>query len=230
MDTKDATGFADLAEQLAAGGSLQSTVDEVVDQARKQLSADAACVTLLHQGRRWETVGATDDTVCTADALQQELREGPCVEAAWEQQMLVATDLRSDHRWQRWSEKAVELGISAILAVEMHTARGRLGALNLYWSSPRQFDQDDIATAHLFARHSAVALTASRQAQSLTVAMDARTLTGQAQGVLMATYDIDADQAFAVLQRISQDNNVKLRKVAEEVVRRRSLPDESVLA
>lgn len=225
----DAARYADLAEQLAAGRTLSDTVDEVVDQARKLFGADAACVTLLHRGREWETAGASDETVARADALQQELGEGPCVEAAWEQHLLTACDLAGDNRWPRWAPLAVELGIASILAVEMHTDRGRLGALNLYWSAPRRFDDADVATAHLFARHSAVALSASQTQGNLAVALDARTLTGQAQGVLMVCYGIDADRAFAVLQRLSQDNNVKLRVIADEVVRRRSLPDESVL-
>jgi GAF domain-containing protein len=226
----DPAAYAELAEQFALRRTLPDTVDEVIDQARKHLAADAACVTLLHAGRQWETVGASDETVAQADGWQQELGEGPCLEAAWDQHLLTVNDLANDARWPRWGPRAMELGIGSILAVEMHTDRGRLGALNLYWSSPRTFDDDEVAFAHLFARHSAVALAAARTHDHLVVAMDARTLTGQAQGVLMVCYGIEADRAFAVLQRLSQDNNVKLRVIAEEVVRRRSLPDESVLS
>jgi GAF domain-containing protein len=226
----DPVEYAELAEQLAVSPTLPDTVDEVVDQARKQLDADAACVTLLHRGRVWETVGASDETVAKADTWQQQLGEGPCIEAAWEQHLMTVSDLANDPRWPKWAPKAIDLGISSILAVEMHSNRGRLGALNLYWSSPRSFDDDEVATAHLFARHAAVAIAAARTHDNLVVALDARTLTGQAQGVLMTCYGIDADRAFAVLQRLSQDNNVKLRVIAEEVVRRRSLPDDSVLS
>ncbi|WP_405064486.1 ANTAR domain-containing protein [Kribbella sp. NBC_01505] len=37
---------------------------------------------------------------------------------------------------------------------------------------------------------------------------------GQAQGTLMKRFALTADQAFAVLQRYSQDNNIKLVDVA----------------
>lgn len=229
MRAIDGAQYVELAEQLAARATMRDTVAEVVDQARKHLGADSACVTLLHRGREWETVGSSDETVAEADAWQQQLGEGPCIEAAWRQQVLTVSDLTADGRWPRWSPRAIELGIASILAVEMHTDRARLGALNLYWSSPREFEEDEVATARLFARHSAVALAASRARDTLLIAMDARTLTGQAQGVLMTCYGVDADRAFAVLQRLSQDNNVKLRVIAEEVVRLRSLPDETIL-
>ncbi len=45
-----------------------------------------------------------------------------------------------------------------------------------------------------------------------------------AQGVLLARYDIDAEQAFEVLRRISNDANLKLRDVAARVVEARGLP------
>ena len=61
----------------------------------------------------------------------------------------------------------------------------------------------------------------------LAQAVEARTLIGQAQGLLMERFAIDADQAFAVLRRYSQNNNVKLRIVADVLVTTRRLPTRS---
>ena len=58
----------------------------------------------------------------------------------------------------------------------------------------------------------------------LNVALDGRKLIGQAQGILMATYDLDQDRAFEVLRRYSQDHNIKLREVAQDIVELRKLP------
>jgi AmiR/NasT family two-component response regulator len=55
-------------------------------------------------------------------------------------------------------------------------------------------------------------------------AIDARKLVGQAMGILMERFDLNADQAFAVLRRYSQDTNTKLRDVAHELVQTRKLP------
>jgi len=40
----------------------------------------------------------------------------------------------------------------------------------------------------------------------------------------MERLDLTDDQAFAVLRRYSQDNNIKLREVAQRLVETRTLP------
>lgn len=44
-------------------------------------------------------------------------------------------------------------------------------------------------------------------------------LIEQAKGMLMFVYGIDADEAFTVLRTQSQDHNIKLRLIAEQVVK-----------
>jgi len=68
------------------------------------------------------------------------------------------------------------------------------------------------------------ARVASEEADGLRIGMASRLVIGQAQGILMERLDLDAEQAFAYLARASQANNVKLRDVAEELVRTRELP------
>ena len=59
----------------------------------------------------------------------------------------------------------------------------------------------------------------------LELAIANRTVIGQAEGILMERFGIPADQAFAVLRRVSQHRNVKLNRVAEELVRTRETPE-----
>ena len=49
-------------------------------------------------------------------------------------------------------------------------------------------------------------------------ALESHPVIDQAQGMLMMRFDIDAARAFALLKRVSQDNNVKLRDIAAAVV------------
>ena len=56
------------------------------------------------------------------------------------------------------------------------------------------------------------------------MALDSRTLIGQAVGMIMERYDLDADRAFGVLRRVSQNSNRKLRDVAHELVTTRKTP------
>jgi AmiR/NasT family two-component response regulator len=70
----------------------------------------------------------------------------------------------------------------------------------------------------VFAAHAAVALRSAQDKQSLRIAMTTRNLIGQAQGILMERFKMTAEQAFAVLARVSQQTNVKLRDVAQRLI------------
>ena len=98
------------------------------------------------------------------------------------------------------------------------------GVLGLYSTRPDAFSFDDEAIAHILARHASVALANARHDQSMAQAIDARKLVGQAMGILMERYDLDADRAFHVLRRYSQDTNTKLRDVAQQLIDGRTLP------
>ncbi len=65
---------------------------------------------------------------------------------------------------------------------------------------------------------------AARQIDGLKLGMQSRLLIGQAQGILMERFKVDAEKAFAYLVRASSHRNVKLREVAAELVRTRQLP------
>ena len=58
----------------------------------------------------------------------------------------------------------------------------------------------------------------------LETAIVNRTVIGRAEGILMERFDISPDHAFAVLRRVSQHRNVKLNRIAEELVRTRETP------
>ena len=54
--------------------------------------------------------------------------------------------------------------------------------------------------------------------------MVSHNLIGQAQGILMERYKVTAERAFAVLSRVSQETNVKVRDVAQRLIDTRETP------
>ncbi|OUE23452.1 ANTAR domain-containing protein [Clavibacter michiganensis] len=96
-------------------------------------------------------------------------------------------------------------------AVALHRATGPL-------------DARDRAVAGEIALHARVALAAWDATDDLERGMESRTLIGQAQGILMERFSLDAERAFQVLRRHSQDGNVKLVEVARRVVQTGALP------
>lgn len=218
-----AAGFAQLAVKLHDAASIAETVDRVLEYAPRAIGCDCAGVVLVRHGKGLQTAGTTDQRVEQADRLQLEYGEGPCVPVSREHLSVMICDTVVDRRWPRWSPRVAELGLHSVLTVWLFTTRATLGALNLYRTRLGQFTAADEASARVLAWHAAVAIATVRQTSTLAQAVETRTLIGQAQGLLMERFAIDADQAFAVLRRYSQDNNVKLHIVADELVTTRRL-------
>jgi response regulator NasT len=100
---------------------------------------------------------------------------------------------------------------------------GAAGAVALHHGSAA-LGEDDLAVAEEVAVHARIALAAWDSADDLARGLASRTLIGQAQGILMERFSLDADRAFQVLRRHSQDGNVKLVEVARRVVETGALP------
>ena len=66
------------------------------------------------------------------------------------------------------------------------------------------------------------------RATHLNQALESRGTIEQAKGILMATSDVTADEAFDMLRAASQRENVKLRDVAKRIVERRSFRGEAI--
>lgn len=70
----------------------------------------------------------------------------------------------------------------------------------------------------LYARQAGWLLASVDRLENLHRAMATRATIAQAQGLLMARYDIDATQAFLVLRRRSQESHVRLAQIAADMV------------
>jgi GAF domain-containing protein len=225
-DGADIAGvFARLAVELHDEGGLEETVEAILHFALQAVNCTYAGVVLAHRGGKLETAAATDPLVEKADRLQLEADEGPSLSVTVENDTVLVADTATETRWPEWAPKVAALGLRSVLAVRLHTTSSTLGVLELFSSEPDAFDADDDAVAHILARHASVALASARQEATLRQAIDARKLVGQAQGILMERFDIDGDQAFAVLRRYSQDYNIKLRDVAQRLIDTRKLPN-----
>ncbi|QTE28598.1 ANTAR domain-containing protein [Pengzhenrongella sicca] len=70
----------------------------------------------------------------------------------------------------------------------------------------------------MFAAHAAVAYAAARKQASLSRSVETRQVIGQAQGILIERHRVTPEHAFAMLIRVSQHRNEKLRDVAQRLV------------
>jgi GAF domain-containing protein len=221
------TFFSQMALDLHDEPTAERTIERIADYARIATSCDDAGIMLVHARNQIETAAATSQRVGESHNLQIVHDEGPCLDAIEGEAIYQSRDVGNDPRWLKWGPSVAELGIRSVLSVRLETRARRYGSLNLYADRVDAFDEDDVAVATIFVRHAAVALANAHNEEGLQVAIDARKLIGQAQGILMERFDIDADRAFDFLRRQSQAHNVKLRYVAEWVVEHRNSPDAS---
>lgn len=172
-----------------------------------------------------EAGAASDDVVLRGDAWQYELSEGPCLDAVRLEHTVISQDLALDPRWSTWAPRVrAELGVRAMLSLPLALDHVVLGALNLYADRTEVWTGDAVAVAHGLADQLAAALADASQIEHLGRAVAGRTVVGQAQGILMERLDLDPDQAFAYLRRVSQSRHLKLLVAAEELVATRQLP------
>jgi GAF domain-containing protein len=178
------------------------------------------------------TAASTGDMALELDELQYRERSGPCLQAAAEKATVWLPDTATDTRWPAWSRRAAAGGAGSMLSVGLPILDEVSGALNIYGGAPGAFDDDTVVLAQTFAGYAAVALanahlyhSTANLAQHLQAAMESRAVIEQAKGIIMAERRCTPDEAFAVLTRVSQDANRKVRDVAAALVARtRGIP------
>jgi transcriptional regulator with GAF, ATPase, and Fis domain len=218
--------FSSIVRSLHAAKGIRDTLQRSVRLAAEMVpGCDEACVSLAHRSRRIDTPAATHDDARRGDKLQYELQEGPCLDAIWTQETVRSDDLLSEGRWPRWAPVAAqELGIRAMLCFQLFTSRDSLGALNLYARQPNAFDHTSADVGYALAAHVAVALSGARELSDMHHAVANRMVIGQAQGVLMERFGLDAAQAFEVLRTAASSKEVSLDRVAAQLVSTGRLP------
>lgn len=110
------------------------------------------------------------------------------------------------------------------------TGVSRRNSLRLIWfaRSAAMFSHS-VDIAEIFLRHVDQAVQCVVTRDTLQQAVAGRHRIGIAQGIVMTRHQLSAEQAFAVLQQRSQHTNVKLRTVADQVIRTGELPDHPTL-
>ncbi|MBO1754885.1 ANTAR domain-containing protein [Allobranchiibius sp. CTAmp26] len=218
----------DLERQLVAYADAARDLHEVPSGQSHQRSVELAtrlvpgCVDAgiqrLHR-RAAETLAATSGLCQQADLRARDLARGPGLDAFGADEAVVSADLRAETRWQGWSSYvAEELGFVAVVSVPLRSAEHSFGALTLYFAELIANPDQIVARTEALAIHVVLALACNNTIEHQTVALENRTIIGQAQGVLMTHLGMTPDAAFEYLQRLSQNGNRKLAVVAAEIV------------
>jgi GAF domain-containing protein len=213
--------IAELVQQLH--GQFEADPDaviaELVEHAAVEIpGAQYAGVTVTRNAKKIETPAASHKWPILLDEIQERHREGPCLTAAWEERTVHVADLEHDIRFPNYRRDVLDQSpIRSVMAFQLFIADETMGALNVYAEKPNAFGPETREIGLIFAAHSSVAWNSARRDEQFRQALASRDVIGQAKGMIMERYAVDAVQAFALLRKLSQDSNVPLIKIATDL-------------
>lgn len=227
MDPQEA--LSQLARIRLADTDLAGVLTRVAELAKASMSgAEDVSVTLIRKGQPY-TAAFTGAMAIDLDETQYQEHQGPCLQAAADSSTIHVPYMAVESRWPEYAPKAVSRGTYSSLSIGMPMQADVSGALNIYGSKPDAFDDTQIALGNTFAGFAAVALananlhdTTTALARQMRDAMEGRAVIEQAKGIIMGERRCTAEEAFAILARLSQDTNRRLRDVAAAMVDRAS--------
>jgi GAF domain-containing protein len=221
MNSDDlARRLAEMARTLLGRRSVQETLASVVRFAVEIVEGcDHAGIVTARRGAGLITAAATDDVVRQSDALQERFREGPCYDVLWRQSTILVPDLAAENLWPRYRLEAMKLGVCGFLGFQLSVDEDHLGALNLFSSQPHVLGKRSQQVGAVFASQAAVAMARARTEAQLHEAIETREVVAEACGILRERYGLSAAEALDQLSRTSQNLNVKMYKLAEQITR-----------
>jgi GAF domain-containing protein len=214
--------IAEIVHELHSRSDTDSdtVIAELAEHAAVEVpGAQYAGVTITRNVKNIDTPAATHKWPILLDEIQQRHRQGPCLTAAWEEKTIHVADLTTDERFPLYTRDAIaETPIRSIMAFQLFIADETMGALNVYSEEPHAFGPASREIGLIFAAHSSVAWNSARRDEQFKRALSSRDTIGQAKGMIMERYGVDAVRAFDLLRKLSQDSNVPLIKVATELI------------
>jgi transcriptional regulator with GAF, ATPase, and Fis domain len=199
---------------------VESVLEELTENAARSVpAAQYAGITIATRDGKVKTAWATGQPPALLDEIQQRYQEGPCLSAAWEQHMIRIDDISQEQRWPSYCRDALQqTPIRSILSFQLFGDHHTMGALNFYAEKPGVFDDEAVELGLVVATHTALAWNLVRRDEQFRSALASRDIIGQAKGMIMERFKINAVQAFELLKRLSQNSNTAVAVVARELV------------
>lgn len=220
-----ASAFAKLYRLSLDAGSPQEVMTRIAEVSEDLCAPQSSVSITVGPPAEPLFLGASTKFAQSVDACQMSANEGPC-QLAWELGTIVySDDALIDSRWPVFAKKAAHTGLVSALAAPIRDGESVLGALNVYSLVGAAFGGDDMHVVEMLAEAIGAVLCSINEnralremTQQLQHAMDSRELIEQAKGVLMARFNCSAEEAFERLKHVSQNKNVRVRTLAEQLL------------
>ncbi|HEX8488697.1 MAG TPA: GAF and ANTAR domain-containing protein [Propionibacteriaceae bacterium] len=204
--------------QRLTPGDLDATLDRITRAAVEVLpQVQFASISMRLRDGTLDSYALTDGLIGDLDEQQYQLQEGLCYDAATSDAYVMSGNLAADERYPQYGPVAVRAGIRSQAAIRLFNTPKMAAGLNLYSRHVGALGKVE-TVSRLFSHQATVALSYSIEIKTLREAVQTRTRIGQAVGIVMERYQMPEQRAFAFLTRVSQDRNVKLRHIADQLI------------
>ena len=218
------TTFRDMAEIVYCAESYDSVYDAVCRSAVEFVDGCDHASLMVRRNGTTVTIGASDELARGIDELERVAKQGPCIDAITDgsREEHICSDLTKPGQWPDLAQVLLErTEVKGMAGFRIRQDGDRVGALNVFSNtagalSPRSLAQASLLTA--FASVALAALERGEEAATLRAGLESNREIGKAVGLLMAMHSIDDHQAFTMFSQISQEMNIKLAKLAAQVV------------
>lgn len=218
---------ADLMRAVAAEprSHYEPTAAKFADLAVRYIGGVDAAGALLLLGRGdWQPVSEPDEPAAFIEKRHIDLGEGPATQAARDQQTVRIPDLATETRWPEFTDSLVDLPVRSMVCLPLYTHIHSWGALMLLANRPDQLDCEAEEAGTILAAHMAMMLDALHQDRHYRSALGSRDIIGQAKGVLMERFGVDAMAAFALLTRLADESHRPVVVVAKDFLESKPAP------
>jgi transcriptional regulator with GAF, ATPase, and Fis domain len=206
--------IAELASALARGAGIEEVLTKLTLASLALVpSADYAKISTI-DNRGLFSVAATSKLTTSLDSAQQAARQGPCLEAITARNIIRCDDLATDVRWPRFARHATTIGVRSVLSCPIDIPGDTSATLSLFGVRAEAFGAQSETVGAMLANHAAIVLVHDKHERQFRAALATRDVIGQAKGIVMARFGVDATRAFAMLVAISRDTNTPVRELA----------------
>jgi GAF domain-containing protein len=217
--------LSEFAQTLVHRYAVADVLFHLTDHVTDVLDVTGAGVSLGDGEDRLRFVTASNETIVEIERVQELAQQGACVDAYRSGVVNASNDLDAESRWPQLVPDALRLGLRSVVAIPMQFSDETIGALNIYDSRPRTWDDEDQSAAQLLA-HIAVGYVANasqleqseRVREQLQRALESRIVIEQAKGMIAADQGIGVDEAFKRLRQYARSHNANLHTAADAVV------------
>jgi GAF domain-containing protein len=212
-------------ENLDAEFNLNQSLQAAVMAAKALFRADGAGLMLADANGRLRWASATDERAEAAEDIQELSGQGPCQVAFAQRTPAAMRDAKVEPHWGEMTLVLADVQIRAALSVPVEARGGPIGTLDIYSTTPRDWDASEISAVQAYAGILSNLLVSAidahargRLAEQLQVALDHRLLIEQAKGVLMEREGLDAPAAFERIRMSARSSRRSAADVARELL------------